>query len=316
MTRSTLRSHPITHRLLAVLGVIAAFLWLSNQVVQAQEQVLYLSIVDSSGTPITDVDENEIVVQWDGEDTETLEFEQPGWPLRVTVFIDNSNAAIPAVPQMREGLRAFLTELPGEVEVGLATIAGRAQWVAEHTADRAELERGIGLIVPNTGSSADFLDALIEEGGRLDDDNDREYYPVIVMVSADGVEGSSSQQGRFDEMVNRMIMNSAEVHTLFFVSGQGSGAAAIQVQIGEALAQNTRGSFERFAAASGFVNLLTELARDLANKHRMVSNQYRVTYRQPRNPSAQPAIGVATTREDLNLIPTLDGNVPARMPQP
>ena len=316
MTRSTLRSHPITHRLLAVLGVIAAFLWLSNQVVQAQEQVLYLSIVDSSGTPITDVDENEIVVQWDGEDTETLEFEQPGWPLRVTVFIDNSNAAIPAVPQMREGLRAFLTELPGEVEVGLATIAGRAQWVAEHTADRAELERGIGLIVPNTGSSADFLDALIEEGGRLDDDNDREYYPVIVMLSADGVEGSSSQQGRFDEMVNRMIMNSAEVHTLFFVSGQGSGAAAIQVQIGEALAQNTRGSFERFAAASGFVNLLTELARDLANKHRMVSNQYRVTYRQPRNPSAQPAIGVATTREDLNLIPTLDGNVPARMPQP
>ena len=316
MTRSTLRSHPITHRLLAVLGVIAAFLWLSNQVVQAQEQVLYLSIVDSSGTPITDVDENEIVVQWDGEDTETLEFEQPGWPLRVTVFIDNSNAAILAVPQMREGLRAFLTELPGEVEVGLATIAGRAQWVAEHTADRAELERGIGLIVPNTGSSADFLDALIEEGGRLDDDNDREYYPVIVMLSADGVEGSSSQQGRFDEMVNRMIMNSAEVHTLFFVSGQGSGAAAIQVQIGEALAQNTRGSFERFAAASGFVNLLTELARDLANKHRMVSNQYRVTYRQPRNPSAQPAIGVATTRDGLNLIPTLDGNVPARMPQP
>ena len=316
MTRSTLRSHPITHRLLAVLGVIAASFWLSNQVVQAQEQVLYLSIVDSSGTPITDVDENEIVVQWDGEDTETLEFEQPGWPLRVTVFIDNSNAAILAVPQMREGLRAFLAELPGEVEVGLATIAGRAQWVAEHTADRAELERGIGLIVPNTGSSADFLDALIEEGGRLDDDNDREYYPVIVMLSADGVEGSSSQQGRFDEMVNRMIMNSAEVHTLFFVSGQGSGAAAIQVQIGEALAQNTRGSFERFAAASGFVNLLTELARDLANKHRMVSNQYRVTYRQPRNPSAQPAIGVATTRDGLNLIPTLDGNVPARMPQP
>ena len=316
MTSSTLRSHPITHRLLAVLGVIAASLWLSNQVVQAQEQVLYLSIVDSSGTPITDVDENEIVVQWDGEDTETLEFEQPGWPLRVTVFIDNSNAAILAVPQMREGLRAFLTELPGEVEVGLATIAGRAQWVAEHTADLAELERGIGLIVPNTGSSADFLDALIEEGGRLDDDDDREYYPVIVMVSADGVEGSSSQQGRFDEMVNRMIMNSAEVHTLFFVSGQGSGAAAIQVQIGEALAQNTIGSFERFAAASGFVNLLTELARDLANKHRMVSNQYRVTYRQPRNPSAQPAIGVATTRDGLNLIPTLDGNVPARMPQP
>ena len=316
MICSRSNAQPVNQKLLTFLVVAVVACYAFGQDVQAQEQVLYLSIVDNNGSPITDIDEDEVVVQWDGEDTETLNFEQPGWPIRITVFVDNSNAAIPAVPQMREGLRAFLSELPEEVEVGLSTIAGRAQWVAEHTSDRTDLERGIGLIVPNTGSAADFLDALVEEGGRLDDDDDREYYPVIIMLSADGVEGSSSQQGRFDEMVNRMIMNSAETHTLFFVSGNGSGAAAIQVQIGEALAQNTRGSFSRFATTNGFVNQLTELARDLTNKHRMVSNQYRVTYRQPRNPSAQPAIGVATTREGLNMIPTLDGNVPARMPQP
>ena len=57
------------------------------------------------------------------------------------------------------------------------------------------------------------------------------------------------------------------------------------------------------------------LGRDIARKHRVVSSQYRVTYRQPRNPSPQPAIDVVTERQGLHMIPTLDGNVPARMPE-
>ena len=49
----------------------------------------------------------------------------------------------------------------------------------------------------------------------------------------------------------------------------------------------------------------------------MVSYQYRITYRQPRNPSLQPRIGVAARGEGrLQMTATLDGNVPARMPQP
>ena len=72
----------------------------------------------------------------------------------------------------------------------------------------------------------------------------------------------------------------------------------------------TRGTYEALAASTGFVSLLPELAADIARKHKRVSNQYRITYTPPEGASEQPAISVGTTRPSLELLPTIDGNVP------
>lgn len=110
-----------------------------------------------------------------------------------------------------------------------------------------------------------------------------------------------------------MVENSVEVHTLVLVTGRlGSGSMAVGV--GEALVPVTRGSFERIAVASAIVERLAALGQDVARKHRFVSSQYRITYRQPRDASEQPAIGVATSREGLQMMATLDGNIPSRLP--
>ena len=285
------------------------------QPVQAQEHVLHVAVADSQGNPVAGLTEDDIVVQWDGENLQTIEFEPVDWPVRLTVFVDNSEGALGVVPQMRDGVQALLRQLPAEIEVAILTLARQPRWITRYTSDRAELERGIPLITPDSGTGARFMDALIEEANRIDDDDERQYYPVVVMVSADGADNSSSQQGRVDRMVERMVENSVEVHTLLFVSGQGLGVAAQQANFGNALMQITRGSFERIAVGTAIIEKLAELGRDIARKHRFVSNQYRITYRQPRNPSPQPAIGVATERPGLQMLATLDGNVPARMPQ-
>ncbi len=282
--------------------------------VQAQEHVLHVSVMDGAGNPVTGLTEDEIIVQWDGENLETTRFEPVGWPVRITIFVDNSGGAVNVVPQMRNGVQAMLRLLPAGIDVALLTLARQPRWITRHTSDRAELEQDVPLITPDSGTGARFVDALIEEAGRIDDDDEREYYPVVVMVSADGIDNSTSQQGRVDEMVERMVNNSVEVHTLLFVSGAGSGAAAQQANVGNALMQITRGSFERIAVGTAIVDKLMALGRDIAQKHRRVSSQYRITYRQPRSPSAQPAIGVATERQGLQMIPTLDGNIPARIP--
>ena len=52
------------------------------------------------------------------------------------------------------------------------------------------------------------------------------------------------------------------------------------------------------------------LAREIAGKHKRVSNQYRVTYAPPDGASDQPVMSILTSRQGLGLIPTLDGNVP------
>lgn len=282
----------------------------------AQEHTLHVAVADAEGNPVPGLTEDDIVVQWDGENLETTEFEAVDWPVRLTVFIDNSNAAVSLVPQVREGLRTLLRTLPAEMEIAMLTTARQPRWITRHTTDRAELEGNIANIAPDTGSAPTFIDALVEETNRIHDDDDREYYPVIIMVSGDGADGSRSQQGRVDRMVERMVENQVELHTVLFIGGSGQGSASMASVIGAQLVPATRGTFDRIAAASAIVEKLEALGRDIARKHGFVSNQYRITYRQPRNPSSQPAIGVATERAGLQMLPTLDGNVPSRMPQP
>ena len=296
-------------------ALIAALCVFASLPVQAQEHVLHVAVADAEGNAVPGLTEEDIVVQWDGENLETTRFEPVDWPVRLTVFLDNSEGAIRVVPQMREGLRALLRVLPAEIEVAVLTLARQPRWITRHTSDRGELEGNISLIAPDAGTGARFLDALVEEANRIHDDDERQYYPVVLMVSGDGADSSSSQQGRVDRMVERMVENAVEVHTLLFVSGQGLGAAAQQFNFGNELMQITRGSFERIAVGNAIVERLTALGRDIARKHRFVSSQYRITYRQPRSPSAQPAIGVSTERRGLQILVTLDGNVPARMPQ-
>ena len=300
----------------AALFAAALFLLVGAPAAQAQEHTLHVAVADAAGNPVPGLAEGDIIVQWDGENLETTEFEAVDWPVRLTVFIDNGDNATTAVPQVREGLRALLRTLPDEIEVAMLTTGRQPRWITRHTTDRAELEGNIANIAPDSGAGATFNDALIEETNRIHDDDDREYYPVIIMIATDGADLSRSQQGRVDQMVERMVENSVEVHTLLFVSGNALGSGSMAAGVGEALVPVTRGTFERITVPTILVERLEALARDIARKHRFVSNQYRITYRQPRNPSQQPAIGVATERAGLQMLPTLDGNVPSRMPQP
>ncbi len=76
------------------------------------------------------------------------------------------------------------------------------------------------------------------------------------------------------------------------------------------LGNATRGTFEELAVSTGFRTMLPELGRDIARKHRLVSTQYRVTYAPPDGASDQPAMGILTSRQDVTMIPTVDGTVP------
>ncbi len=68
MPIQTASRRSVAGALLAFLLVVVGFPLASSQIAQAQEQVLYLSIVDNEGDPVTDLTKDEIVVQWDGQD--------------------------------------------------------------------------------------------------------------------------------------------------------------------------------------------------------------------------------------------------------
>ena len=274
------RRRPLTGALLALALIVFGAPWSTSRVVSAQNQTLFLSVTDANGEPVTDMTADELVVRWDGEDCETLALEPINRPVRLTVFIDNHGGGRAAHQDMREGLKLFLEAIPEDVEVALATLAGRPRFVARHTTDREELAGGIELIVPEAGAST-FRDALIEEADRLHD----------------------------DEMLQRMVDAQATVHTRMFMDSTKRGVRGQQVQVGMNLSEVTGGTYESIAASTAFRTKLPELGRAIARRHRLTSNQYRMIYAHPDGASSQPTIGIATSREDITLLPTLDGNV-------
>ena len=298
---------------LVALALIACGAPWTSQVASAQTASLFISVTDTDGVPITNLRPEEVIVESDGQQRPTLNLEPIDWPVRVTVFVDNGLASPPALDHMREGLKLFVEALPQEVEVAIATMGGRPQFWARHTSDREELMDAIGVVVPEMDGAATFLDALYEEAERLHEDEEGEYFPVIVMVATNGPEGSDRVRERpFREMMERLFANKAVVHTRMFtissISGVKQGGDQIRwgIDIGEA----TRGSYEALSTANGFRRLLPQLAEDIARRHRLVSTQYRLTYEPPEGATDQSLIRMLTTRAGMAMILTRDGNVP------
>jgi hypothetical protein len=308
MMTPTARLRPVASLLVALAFVVCGAPRSTGQVALAQEQTLFVSVADANGEPVTDLGPNELTVVMDGEDSETLNLEPFNWPVRLTIFVDNGEGGRTSVGQIRDGLQGFLDAIPQEVEVALLTTAGRPQWVVRHTTDRAELTSGIDLITPIGGSGATFMDSLVEEAKRLDDDDEGEYFPVIVMVATDGADTSGATPRRYEEALRRLVENSATVHTLMLATAGNQGGIASQV--GANVAEVTRGTHESLAVASAFATMLPELGQDIARKHKLVSNQYRLTYKPPDDVSDRPSLSIAISRSGLKMFPTLDGNVP------
>jgi hypothetical protein len=76
------------------------------------------------------------------------------------------------------------------------------------------------------------------------------------------------------------------------------------------MANLTGGGYQPLAVSSAFVTQLPELGRDITLKHGKVRHQYRVTYVPPDGASDQPVISFGSTRQGIDIIGTIDGNVP------
>ena len=230
-----------------------------------------VSVTDADGTPVTDLTAEEMVVEHDGVACETLSLEPIGWPVRVTVFVDNNRTlASQAIGDMREGLMRFVDAFPTEVQVGLVTIAERPQLVTPHTSNREELATGIGLLAPISGAAA-FLDALIEEAERLDEDEERQYFPVIVMVATTGEEASTKERQRpFERMMQHLRETKGRCtpgcsRPLRCEDKRGVS----QVSWGNDISKATGGTYKSLNVRSAFRSLLAELGQDIARNHRL-----------------------------------------------
>jgi hypothetical protein len=282
---------------------------------QQQQFQFFISAADANGARVTNLRAEELLVTENGEPASVLRMQPITWPVKVTVMVDNGLGTAPLLVQYRNGLKSFFAELPTGVEASLLTLSPQPRWIVRPTNDRVRLTSGVDLISPDSGAPR-FIDALIEAAERIDKEN-REataYFPVIVMVSTTGAEGSSPRDRDLERMVRQFIGHAARVHVIMLgisATSPNQVVGARQVQVGKLLSDETGGRYEAIAAQNRISSLLEEYGEMVAKAHEFQSQQYLVTVERPtgaKGPLGELALGL--TRPGLTFAATTAGLMP------
>ena len=263
------------------------------------ERQLFMSVTNQSGQPITDITADEVTVEQDGGECTVKDFSLDSGPMKVALLVDTSDAAAQSLNSLRDGLSAFLDELPPEHEIGLFTIAGQVRRRTDFTTDRDELKEQATSLFVDRNTAVVYLDGIIETWERRYDEEDA--WPVFVALVYDGAEGSrSTQEEEFNEFAVELMGRAATVHAIL-VSTRGG---ALQTTISTFLTGNTGGMYRALAAATALPETFAELAAQMGAQHEAVKNRYRVVYEcEPDNPTGGIGAGVNRPAVAVRLFP-------------
>lgn len=258
---------------------------------QRQDRELYVSVVDTAGAPVTDIETREFVVKEDGVTREVLKSTKATDPMQIALVVDNSQAAANDISNLRDSIRAFIAGLGDRDEVALISVADRPTIMVDYTTNRRALEDGIGHVFAPPGSGAKLLEAIVEVSRGIQKRNpDR---PVIVLVTTEGPEFSDLHE---KYVLDALEKSGAAMHAVILTSPDAD--------ISSDRARTRSIVLNRGTEASGGLKdpILTSqnLPARLGQIAAEISNQYRVTYSRPESLIPPEKIQVGVTREKLS----------------
>lgn len=246
----------------------------SGLAAQPQERSLYVSLVDKDGAPVLGAGPDAFLVREDGVRRELLRVRTASDPIQIALLVDTSQAATPAMQDIRKGVEAFVKEMAGPHEIAIITIGERPTIQSDYTSNPKLLEKGIGRLFGTQGSGAYLLDAIVETAtGLLKREAAR---PVIIAIATEGVEFSTRH---FDTVLKALRDSGAAFHALVLPPQSND--------VGNDETRNRNVVFDRGTTESGGrrTNLLSSMgiADELKEVGTELKAQYLLTYSRPQS---------------------------------
>ena len=229
---------------------------------------LFVHVANQAGESVADLTPEDFTVMEDGIQCSIVSAELGARPMKIALLLDSSDmlSKASALTSLRVGLDGFLTSLPEQHEVALATIGGNIRWRVDFTTDRDELRESAGEIFVTGGAGPILLDGIKETWDRRFEDE--ESWPVFVVVVTDGTESSGNMnQNEYAELMNELISNVATVHIMLLSTRGGSVVTDYAIN----LTDNTGGLYEVFSAGTRLATALPEVATRLGTHYDEVS---------------------------------------------
>ncbi len=235
------------------------------------ERTLFVTALDSQGEPVENLAPEHVIIREDGLRREVLRLSRAVEPLDVALLVDNSAAAEGAIPQLREGLSAFVNALAPGTSVALVGLADRPTILVDYTTDRARLAEGIGRIFAMPRSGMTSLDAIVEVSRGF---STREApRRALVIVMTEGIDFSNRDYGSVLDALSRSgaSLHAITIGTPEFPGQEPYRSRAVVLDRGT---RSTGGARQVVLTSQGVPQALDRLGRALAS-------QYKVTYVRP-----------------------------------
>ena len=147
----------------AATGIVVALAFIHAQ----DPSEVYLLVLDKQGVPVLDVKPTDIRIQEDAGPGTVVSVGRYGWPLKLTVLVDNGPGTADALVHLRNGLSRLFEGIPRDIPVTLITTAPNPRYLIRDSKDALQLKNAIGRLTPDDQLGR-FSDALGEFARRLD----------------------------------------------------------------------------------------------------------------------------------------------------
>ena len=299
--------------------VLFAITLIASGVVYAQIQqhqlLVFISAVDASGTPVTDLKPEEIAFTENGAPGKVVSFDRYQLPIKLTIAVDNGRESTTALTTLRTGLTALVEALPPDVEVTLITMS-QPQTVVRPTTDRAQITQGISRFGPDSNGVAKFSETLVEYANRIDRDfRDKKltYAPMLLMVSTSTPELENVEPDTIQKALNTLQARGARVSMIMYTTTNDTASIANMKQGRQALIATpivnaSKGKFETLVQFKLLATVLPEWGKEIGVSHIKQNNQFRAVIDRPGGATGPlNNLGLKLTRPGLTGSVSPDG---------
>jgi VWFA-related protein len=265
---------------------------------EAVTRTVFVSVLDKSGAPVTDLSADDFVIKEGGRDREIVGAGMTTMPLRVAIVVDDNGTGI-----FRYALAKFVERLQGRAEFALSTVQGQHLKLLDYTTNLERVSVAINQLNarPATNDGGQLLEGIFETA--KDFQKRRTPRPIIVVLTVGGEEHSTlPAQHVLDELeksgaaLNVVAINSSALRAMVTVS-KPSALLESNLNLSEVLGDGPKqsgGKRDEIVASPGIVTGLQELAEALRN-------QYAVSFSRPDRPRDSEKLSVSVKRSGLTV---------------
>ena len=291
---------------------------------------IHMFVQDREGVPVLDIPPSDVRIEEEAGPGTVVSVTRFGWPLKLTVLVDNGPGTADALVHLRNGLNSLFEGIPRQIPVSLIATAPNPRWLIRESTDPVQLKGAVGRLVPDDGLGR-FSDALGEYASRLDrefrevEEGLPPYLPVLVSIATINADGSEVLRERNEKMLLSLRKHRVWANMIMVTPGRSLNEPGSVSNLGVDEGQNaeiahlvqqvTRGSYVPVTAAGTSAlasSILPSLAEVIAFRYLKQMTQHRIVFDRAAGASG-PMKNFELTlanHPDTRIIVSTDGNLP------